>query len=83
MMPWTTASGRTVDFPYPFFAELIRSPNPSPEAVKKAVDQAHKTHMCAIELNNQVIRLQEEVKRLKHENEFMLRLINDRDNQCS
>ena len=78
-MPWTTQLGRTLEFPVTLFAEIARSPKPGREAVLDALAFTQRLHNEAVALNNRVCELQAEVLRLKHENEFMLRLLNDRD----
>lgn len=78
-MPWTTQLGRTLEFPVAMFAEIARSQRPNRESVMDTLAFAQRLHNEAVALNNRVCELQAEVLRLRHENEFMVRMMNERD----
>ena len=78
-MSWTTVHGSRLEFPHAIFAKLLRASRPSHDDIYEALDRTRRIQRAAVELSVQVSMLQEEVRRLRHENEFMLRLINDRD----
>lgn len=79
VMPWTTAHGSQLEFPTALWAKLARANKPKREDVMDALQGAQRMYTEAVELSNRVVELENEVLRLKHENEFMLRLLNDRD----
>lgn len=78
-MPWTTASGVGLDFPTALWAKIVRARKIQREDVMKALQEAQRIHLEAVALNNRVVELEVQVLRLTHENEFMLRLLNERD----
>jgi hypothetical protein len=78
-MPWTTQLGRTIEFPIAKAAKIARAPRPSREDALDVIRFAQDLHNETVALNNRVCELQAEVLRLRHENEFMVRLLNDRD----
>ena len=80
-MPWTTQLGRTLEFPTTLFAEIARAQRPNREAVLDALAFTQRLHNKAVALNTRVCELQAEVLRLKHENEFMVRMMNERDSE--
>lgn len=73
-MPYKTSQGRTVEYPMALAAKAAKSTDDAREIVDKTFSIFREMQNLDIEL----ITLREENKRLKHENEFMLRLINDR-----
>lgn len=73
-MAYRTSQGRIVEYPMAIAAKAAKSTDDAREIVDK-------TFAIFRELQNvdmELITLREENKRLKHENEFMLRLINER-----
>jgi len=79
-MPYRTSQGRTVDYPHGIAAKLLHK---GCEDITSLVDATHKLFREMQNLDSELITLREENKRLKHENEFMLRLINARENGSS
>lgn len=75
-MPYTTALGAKVEFPYTLAAQAAKSNN---EVAKEIVNAAHDIFRALQNSDNRVITLTAENQRLKHENEFMLRLLNNRE----
>ena len=80
-MPWTTQLGRTLEFPTKLFAEIARSQRPNREAVMDALAFTQRLHNEAVALNNRVCELEAEVLRLRHENEFMVQMMNEMDDK--
>ena len=78
-MPWTTQLGRTLEFPTAKAAKIAQSQRPSREDALDVVRFAQNLHNEAVALNNRVCELEADVLRLRHENEFMIRLLNDRN----
>lgn len=74
-MPYKTSQGRTVEYPHSLAAKLLSK---GCEDVTALVDASHKIFREMQNLDSELITLREDNKRLKHENEFMLRLINER-----
>jgi hypothetical protein len=77
-MPHITALGHSVEYA---FRVLSKPMSKCTEKNKKFIDTYQRLFDVMIHLDNHIITLREENMRLKHENEFMLRLINERDNQ--
>lgn len=77
-MPYKTAQGRSVEYPMQLAARLAKNGN---DDTRELVDATHKIFRELQNLDYELTTLHEENKRLKHENEFMLRLINERGNQ--
>ena len=75
-MHWTTVLGRTIEFPTKTWADLNRAEKLSRDDVMDALRKSQDVWDAARELDQRVQELQEEASRLRHENEFMLRLIN-------
>lgn len=76
-MTWATRELHTPPlFSYKLAAHLARTGN---DQVRALVAEAQKLHTTACELDAHVRTLTAENLRLKHENEFMLRLLNERD----
>ena len=73
---YTTFRGIKVEYPYRLAAAAAKVGN---DDVCKLVDHTHKIFRELQYADAQVITLREDVRRLRIENEFMLRLINDRN----
>lgn len=78
-MPWMTATGGRLDFPTALWAKIMQAGKLHREDVMDALNEARRIHEEAISMNSRIIELEAQVLRLKHENEFMLRLVNERD----
>lgn len=76
-MPWTTASGTELDFPTALWAKIIHARRIRREDVIEAFKSVQCIHTEAVRLSTRVVELESQVRRLTHENEFMLRLLND------
>ncbi|TAN50878.1 MAG: hypothetical protein EPN21_07970 [Methylococcaceae bacterium] len=75
-MAWECLGGRLPLFPHRQAAELLKTGRlADPGALVEQVRQIHDTARC---LEGENITLRAEALRLRHENEFMLRLINER-----
>lgn len=76
-MPHVTSLGHVLEYPY----RILDRPMPKwTEADKDFVSKYQRLFNILCSVDNYVITLREENKRLQHENEFMLRLINEREN---
>ena len=75
-MAYTTAFGRVVEYPFALAANAVRAGR---DDVNQIVHDTHAIFSALQTADAAVITLRLENQRLKHENEFMLRLINDRD----
>ena len=82
-MPWVPAGGSQIEFPYALWAKLARSRQIRREDVMDALQESQRIHNEAMRLSSRVVELEAEAIRLRHENEFMLRLINDRGTGAS
>jgi hypothetical protein len=78
-MPWTCALGSKLEWPVKLHAKIARAARPSRSDVLDVLAQAQRIHTEALRMDNRIHELEAENLRLKHENEFMLRLLNDRD----
>jgi hypothetical protein len=73
---YTTAQGRKVNFPYAIAAKLVVDCS---DDVKQVVSDMHQMFTELQNLDREISILRGENMRLKHENEFMLRMVNERD----
>ncbi len=80
-MPWVAVTGQTIEFPYALHAKVARAARPARDDVLALVDAAKKIHDVTVQLDARVREVEGENLRLKHENEFMLRLINQKLNE--
>lgn len=79
-MPWTTANGHQLDFPTAIWSKIVRAgARPKHADIMEALRETERIHNEAVTLSSRVTELEAQVLRLTHENEFMLRLLNDRD----
>lgn len=78
-MSWDTVGGTNLCFPAALWAKLTHFGKVNREDVMDALRETQRIHSEAVALNNRVIELEAKVLRLTHENEFMLRLLNERD----
>ncbi len=75
-MSWKTVNGTTIEYPFAIAAAAVRLGR---DDVNEIVAATRRIHDQARRLDMQVRDLQAENLRLRHENEFMLRLLNERD----
>ena len=75
-MPWTNERGTTLEYPFALAAKAARSGNEDAIAV---IEATRRIFDEAMRLDALVRELKAENQRLRHENEFMLRLLADRD----
>jgi len=73
---YTTAQGRKVNFPYAIAAKLVVKCS---DDVRQVVTDMHKMFTELQNLDREISILRGENMRLKHENEFMLRMVNEKD----
>ncbi len=77
-MTWTTSHGFKVEHP---LQAAGKQPKDWDERDKQWVQKYTHLHEQAMRMDMELVTLRAENLRLKHENEFMLRLINERENQ--
>ena len=77
-MTWTTSHGVKVEHP---LQASGKQPKDWDERDKKWVQKYTHLHEQAMRMDMELVTLRAENLRLKHENEFMLRLINERESQ--
>lgn len=77
-MPWTPANGDRLNFPYALWAKIARSSKVNHDDIMKALQESQRIHNAAVDMSNRIVELEAENRRLQHENEFMIRLVNDR-----
>lgn len=75
-MSYTTSRGKKVTYPYVLSAKALQIDN---EEVNEIVGAAFAIFEELMIADAEVITLREENQRLKYENEFMLRQINERE----
>lgn len=80
IMPWVQSSESHLKFPHQLWAKIVNSQRFNRDDILDALRVAQKTHHSALDMFTEICELKSENLRLKHENKFMLRLINDRDN---
>lgn len=76
-MTWTTSHGAKVEHPW---RASGKQPKDWDERDKQWVQKYTHLHEQAMRMDMELVGLRAENLRLKHENEFMLRLINEREN---
>lgn len=76
-MPWKTSTGRTLEYPHALLAKYARSQKLTKDEVSELLYQISNIHEANLELDGLVITLRQDNLRLQHENEFMLRLVNE------
>lgn len=72
-MSYLTAQGVRVEYPLTLRAKALKTSN---EDILQIVNETHKIFKCLQDADYELITLREDNKRLKHENEFMIKLIN-------
>lgn len=77
-MGYLTARGRTVEYPYTLAAKVVCTQNDDLLEIVNATAEIFRELQYA---DYELITLRQENLRLKHENEFMIKLINSRDNE--
>lgn len=75
-MTYLTAQGTRVEYPFALAAKAARLGN---DDINEIVSSSYKIFTCLQNADYELITLREENKRLKYENEFMLRLINEKE----
>jgi hypothetical protein len=78
-MPWVTALGKTLHYPTALHAKIARAARPDREDVLDCLAQVRRIHEEAQRMSVRIGELEAENLRLRHENEFMLRLVNARE----
>lgn len=78
-MPWQTQLGTTLEWPFKLHAAIVRSKKVNIDQVVEILNEAKRIHDEALKMDAEIRRLKEENLKLKHENEFMLKLINAKD----
>ena len=79
-MPWTPITGSTLEYPFALHAKIARSNGKaSRDDVLDVLEQTKRIHNEAVKMDVMIRELQAENLRLKHENEFMLKLISEKD----
>lgn len=78
-MAWKAYNGIEIDMPYALFAKITRTEKPSKDDVMAALEGAQRIYEVAMQLDQRCRELANENQRLKHENAFMIRLIEDRE----
>lgn len=76
-MPWIAATGADLEFPYAIWARIARASKINRDDVIHALNESQRIHNEAIKMSARIAELEAEVSRLRHENEFMLRLMNE------
>ena len=79
-MSYLTAQGRRVEYPLALHAEAVRTGN---EDVLKIITATFEIFKCLQNADYELLTLRQEVQKLKYENEFMLKLVNDWSNKES
>jgi hypothetical protein len=68
-----------LEWPVKLHAKIARATKPSREDVLDVLAQAQRIHVEALRMDARIHELEADNLRLKHENEFMLRIVNDRE----
>ncbi len=76
-MGWETVNGADLEYPFALAAQAVKTGR---EDVCEVVARTRRIYDEAQRLNRQVTELRAENLRLRHENEFMLRLIGEGEN---
>lgn len=75
-MAYKTAFGKDIEYPYALAAKAVRTGS---EDVIAVVNATHNIFTALQIADAEVITLREENKRLRYENEFIIRLINNKE----
>lgn len=75
-MPWVNAN---IPYPHALTAKIARSTKINRDDVMELLKSYAELHSIAQRMEAQINQLAGENLRLKHENEFMLRLVNNRN----
>ena len=79
-MPHKTIRGREIEYTYAVAAKIHGSSHAAKSKEAKAWMMAYQRAFDELtNLDMECVTLREENKRLRHENEFMLRLVNERE----
>lgn len=79
-MPWT-ALNSSIEYPTALHAEIARAALPTKhrDKILELLNKVSHIHGIALRLDAKVRELEADNLRLKHENDFMLRLVNNRN----
>lgn len=83
-MPWITATGVELEYPIALHAKIIRENSIKKvkfEDVMEVLHEAKKIHDEALRMSRLINDLRADNLRLTHENEFMLKLINEKNDE--
>ena len=74
-MPWTSIHGIELDYPLALHAKIARDHKTvvTGDELLDVFNSFQKTNRMALQLDGEVRTLKEQIKRLQHENEFMLK----------
>ena len=72
-MGWTTEGG-VIEWPHRLHAEATK--DPSKETLLELLNEVQKIQGAIASMNIQITQLRADKQRLKHENEFMIRQLN-------
>lgn len=78
-MPWTTATGQHLEYPFSLHAKIARDIRPKREEVLDVLEKAQAIHDAAMRMDARIRELEADNLRLMHENAFMLSLLNERE----
>ena len=78
-MSWACAFGSKLEWPTKLHAKIARSTRPNREDVLDVLAQAQRIHIEALRMDARIHELEADKLRLQHENEFMLRMLNERE----
>ena len=67
-----------MEWPTKLHAKIVRAIKPSREDVLEVLAQAQRIHEEALRMDARIRELEADNLRLKHENEFMLRILDNR-----
>jgi len=78
-MTWTCAIGSKLEWPTKLHAKIARAPKVSRDDVLDVLAQAQRIHVEALRMSARIHELEADNLKLTHENEFMLRMLSDRE----
>ena len=79
-MTYKTIQGETIDYPFALSAKAAKGGKGASDAAREVASESYRMFQALTSLDREVSFLRQENQRLKHENQFMIRLINDREN---
>ena len=78
-MPWIPAMGKQLDYPFALHAKIARCTSPQRDDVLDVLERAKAIHDEAMRMSARICELEVENMRLKHENEIMRKVLNERE----